>query len=191
MTATAVATKPLTYDDLAAYEENEGNRYEIIGGVLTVSASPAELHAWISGQIFLALAPYVYQHKLGAVYYAPVDVRLTDHDVVVPDIIFLREERRHLFTRRKVVEGAPDLVVEILSPSTRSRDLTVKMDLYARTGVREYWIVDPEERSISVYARAAAGNFELVSGDGEVVRSIIVPGFVLRTEDVIPADATD
>src|SRR5687768_1885365 len=111
----------LTYEDLLGSPQDDANRYEILAGELFVSASPSKRHAWISFQLARRLADFVDEHGLGHVFHSPVDVRLTRNDIVVPDVIFLSLERKHLYGDQ-LVEGPPDLVVEVLSPSTRARD---------------------------------------------------------------------
>jgi len=178
------ATRPLTYVDILETPVGESNRYEIIAGEMFVSASPSKRHAWISTRLFRWIADYAEQNNLGVVFHAPVDVRLTLHDVVVPDVIFLREERKHLFGEH-FVDGPPDLIVEILSPSTRSRDVTAKKRLYAETGVQEYWVVDQVTADVTVYWRSHKGSYEVISAEDGKVRSRIIPGLEIISDKLL------
>jgi len=117
---------------------------------------------------------FVDVNELGVVYTSPPDVRLFQHDIVVPDIMFVSHARRGI-VRRNMIDGAPDLIIEVLSPSTRGRDLTEKAALYAAAGVREYWLVDPRTRAITV--RAFEAGTETTVRESGVVRSIVLPGF--------------
>jgi Uma2 family endonuclease len=188
MVTITASKKNFTYADLMSIPQVEGERYEILRGVLVVSASPAERHAWITGQLFMLINAHVQIHRLGAVYHGPVDVRLTEFDVVVPDLMFLSTERRHLYTGRQAVDGAPDMVVEVLSPSTRSRDLTSKMTLYAEAGVSEYWIVDPDTVGLTIYRRTALGDFEALREEGGVLTSQVIAGLKVTVADVFPTE---
>ena len=94
----------------------------------------------------------------GRVFLSPFDVVFSFHDVVEPDLVFVAPDQLDILTDKNV-QGAPALVVEILSPSTRKRDERIKHRLYERTGVREYWLVDPELNVITIYRRAADGSF--------------------------------
>ena len=123
----------------------EGDRRELIEGDFYMVPSPSFRHQSISRDISTPLWDYVRTNGLGVVVWAPMDVVLTQESVVQPDILFISNERREIITDNNI-SGAPDLVVEILSPSTADRDRELKLRLYARHGVREYWIVDPDER---------------------------------------------
>lgn len=126
----------LTYEDYCRMPP--GERYELLEGDLRkMTPAPSVLHQKVSGGIEKALRQWVDGHSLGEVYDAPIDVVLSEHNVVQPDILY-------------TIQGAPDLVVEILSPSTVELDRGTKRRLYARYGAREYWIVDPDGRSIEV-----------------------------------------
>ena len=183
VTATS-PTQALTYGDLLNTPQNDGNRYEILGGDLFVTASPSKRHAWICARPSRWMGTYVEKRKLGEVFATPVDVQLTMHDVVVPDILFLSQERLHLFDDQKIV-GAPDLIVEVLSPSTRSRDLTAKLHLYAQTGVQEYWIVDQVSAAVTIYWRMPIGSYELLPSEQNKVKSRVIPGFELVSDELI------
>lgn len=178
----SVAIRPFTYEDLLDLPD-DGNKYEIIGGELFVTAAPAEPHQWASTQLVSRLHIHVTTNKLGRVYHAPVDVRLEPHEIVQPDIIFISRERLHLY-QGSVMEGPPDLVVEILSPSTRRRDETLKLALYARTGVREYWLVDTDARTITMFVLSADGGYERVEPVGGILRSTILPGLEIGIESI-------
>ena len=169
-----VATQPLTYKDLASTPEGDGNRYELLGGEMFVTPSPAKRHIFLTSRLFLLLSNHVLQNSLGHVFHAPVDVRLTPYDVVVPDILFLSAERANIFGDR-LIEGPPDLVAEVLSPSTRSRDLETKRLLYARTGVSEYWIVDIDRSSVTVHILNAAGEFDILVATDGLIESRVLP----------------
>lgn len=173
----SVATRPLTSDDLLQTPEGDGIRYELLGGELFVSASPAKRHTWILARLARLLGNHVEQRGLGEVFGSPIDVRLTKFDVVVPDIVFIRSERFHLFGEH-FLDGAPDLIVEILSPSTRVRDRTDKLRLYARFGVPEYWIVDPESSGITVFVLSRPGSYEALDTSAGF-RSTVLPDFEL------------
>lgn len=180
----AVTTKHLTYDDLERIPQaHPGDRHEIIDGELAVTASPAWDHQTISANIFRVLDRLVGDHSLGVVRYAPIDVRFTSDTVLVPDLIFIASDRLHIAGPR-TVDGAPDLVVEILSPGTSQRDLTVKRDLYARFGVREYWIVDPANRSLTVLELRGDRYHPVPLRDDQAVPSRVLPGLDLPLDAV-------
>ncbi|MBI1850485.1 MAG: Uma2 family endonuclease [Planctomycetes bacterium] len=129
----------LTYSDYARIPE-DGRRHEIIGGVHHVTPSPNRKHQRVSRWIFAQLFDQIERRRLGEVVYARMDVVLSPIDVVQPDILVVLDDMRKI-ANPKNVQGAPNLVVEITSPSSRKRDLEVKRSLYASKGVPEYWIV--------------------------------------------------
>ena len=116
---------------------------------LVALSSPEEFHQRVSILLGAKLFLVHIEHSLGRVYHAPFDVVLSDMDVVQPDLIFVSNERADIITPANI-QGAPDLVVEILSPSTAARDKTFKRSLYARHGITEYWMVDLTEKTITV-----------------------------------------
>ena len=134
------------------------------------------------------LGRFVEERTLGKLFAAPCDVVLSDHDVVQPDLLFVSREREHLLSGGDAVRGAPDLVVEILSPATAGRDRGYKHALYARHGVAEYWLVDPADETIAIHrlrggALAVAHTF----GRGQTLRSPLLAGFELDLRDVFPS----
>jgi Uma2 family endonuclease len=175
----AIATRPLTYEDLLQTPD-DGQRYEIVGGELIVSPAPVPEHQEILGRLFLLFAAFVRRHRLGKVYIAPIDVGLFDHDNVQPDLIFIAADRLGIVGPTRV-EGAPDLVLEVLSPGTRHLDQVRKAALYATAGVREYWLVDPEARAIAILALVGQ-HFEPVPQTEGVGRSGVLPGFEVEID---------
>lgn len=160
----------LTYEDFAALP-NDGKRYELHEGELSVTPAPSPLHQGVLGNLFLILAPYVRSLGRGELLLSPLDCIMSDITVVEPDLVYLDEARRGLISRR-AVEGAPTLAVEILSPSTAHIDRRTKMALYARYGVEYYWIVDPDARTIAAY-RLEAGTYRLdATLEGEAPRAL-------------------
>ena len=147
----------LTYQDYAALP-NDGKRYEILDGELNVSPAPGRRHQSALLRLVVALHAHVTTHGLGEVYVAPFDVILAETTIVQPDIIFVADDRLTIFSERGA-EGAPTLVIEVLSPSTTRTDRTTKLQLYARYAVPYFWIVDPERHVIEVY-RLAAGRYD-------------------------------
>ena len=131
----------------------DGKRYQLLDGELIVAPSPTSKHQSIIGKLYLTMSQFVTQSQLGRVWIAPLDVILPDHDVVQPDIFFISNARANILTEANV-QGAPDLVVEILSPATAQHDREYKRTLYSRHGVREYWLVDPEEDSAEVWTES-------------------------------------
>jgi len=139
----------LTYEDYL-HLPDDGNRYEILEGELHVAPAPKTKHQIVSLNLAAILHQHVRKHKLGRVLTAPTDVVLSRTNVVQPDLIFLSNERLHLLTESNI-QGAPDLIVEVLSEFTEERDRTLKMQIYARHGVKEYWIIDPDHETLEVY----------------------------------------
>lgn len=168
----------LTYEDFCLLP-NDGKRYEIIEGELLVTPAPRSLHQIVLGNLYLALGQFVKTHRLGRVFVAPLDVVLSDFDVVEPDLLYISQARASLLTEANL-QGAPDLAVEILSETTSKTDRTTKLKLYARVGVQEYWIIDPEGPSAEVYRRRRKG-LALVSNLSarDSLNSPLFPGFSL------------
>jgi Uma2 family endonuclease len=184
MVLTAPLDRPLTYDDLAALPD-DGKRYELIGGEVYELPCPSFFHQFGSLMLVRLLSDWVYARQLGVIAYAPLDVRFDPRNTVQPDIIFLSRERLHLLRRGayKLIDGAPDLLIEILSPYNRGHDFIKKAALYATFGVREYWIVDPEASTITVQVLRDGLYVPLVADDG-IVRSEVLPGFEVNPKDL-------
>jgi Uma2 family endonuclease len=167
----------LTYQDLLGLPEDL-LRHELIDGKHLMSPAPNLKHQRIVGNLFLLLGVHLRDHPVGRVYGAPVDVCLSQIDVVEPDLVYISAESERRLDAGRYLAGAPDLVVEVLSPSTARIDQGKKRGLYERYKVSEYWIVDPDKETIKVY-RLANGLFrfcaELVRGDGTSVQSLSTP----------------
>jgi Uma2 family endonuclease len=144
----------LTYADYVLFPD-DGLRHEIIDGEHYVTPSPATRHQRIAGNLYYFIRDYLETHPIGEVFIAPFDVLLSNFDIVVPDLVYVSHERAHLITSKNL-QGAADLVIEILSPSTRRRDERLKRELYERVGVVEYWLIDPERDAIDVFRRVDA-----------------------------------
>lgn len=148
MNTAIIEKRRYTYEDYL--KTPDGERYELIGGKLIMTPAPVIKHQKISIRIGSALEKFVRENNLGEVFAAPCDVYLDEGNVVQPDILFVSKEREGIITERNV-QGAPDLVIEIISDWSVYRDMVQKKRLYARYGVKEYWIALPEESSIEVY----------------------------------------
>ncbi len=127
----------------------EGKRYEILDGELYVNAAPNTRHQRVSRRLKVALIRHVEDGDLGEVFDAPYDVILSDEDVVQPDIFFVAKNQSSIVGELNL-RGTPNMVVEILSPGTRGRDIDLKRKTYARFGVQEYWIVDPDAETVGI-----------------------------------------
>lgn len=178
---------PLTYADLCALPEDD-LRHELLDGEHVVSPSPRDAHQRVSIRLVHRLYGYLEETKLGRLRDAPYDVLLGERTVVVPDLVLVlaaHYDRMH----PNGCHGAPDLVVEILSESTRARDLVQKRRLYERVGVAEYWVIDAELERCEVYrAEASTARFGrplvLCAGDGDVLETPLLPGFSLSLVDL-------
>jgi Uma2 family endonuclease len=155
---------------------DDGKRYEVIDGALYVTPPPNWGHQNAIAVLLRFLLPHIDEHQLGKLVPAPVGVTLDEDSGVQPDLVFVSAERLHIICDRGI-EGAPDLVVEVLSPRTQSRDRGIKMRRYAAAGVPHYWIVAPRSRSIEAYRLTATG-YELtgVHGPDSVFRPDLFPG---------------
>lgn len=173
----SVQTRPLTYDDLCQLPD-DGNRYEIIDGELLVAPSPNLDHQDVAFGLAKFVDRFVREHHLGHTMIAPVDVRLGPQDVVVPDVLFIRRDRLDIISSRRYVMGSPDLAVEIISPSSRRIDQERKFNLYQRSGVPEYWIVDPANRTVHGF-RLEGGRYVDIEPDSGRLSSIVIPGLVV------------
>jgi len=172
----------LTYDDYFALSDDK--RYELMEGELFMVPAPDFYHQIVSGNIELLLREFVKKRNIGIVAYAPVDVVLSPEDVLQPDILFISKENRGIITKRNVA-GAPDLVIEILSPSTQERDKLVKRDIYSEYGVKEYWIVDPVGKNIEVMTLGTEGyKLHAIFLNDEVLTSPLIEGFSLPLKEV-------
>jgi Uma2 family endonuclease len=152
MSSVAAAQRVWTYRELVALPEDQ-LRHELIDGEHLVTPSPAIPHQVILWNLTQLLGPYLRANPIGTALAGPVDVKFSLFTVMVPDLVYFTAERFARVVNAKHATAAPDLVVEILSPGTRRRDKGRKRAIYDREGVREYWIVDPEARSITALRR--------------------------------------
>lgn len=172
----------LTYADYLKTADDE--RFELLDGELVMAPAPLLYHQFILRKLLNAMSGYVEEHELGELFCSPADVVLSETDVVQPDILFVSRQRSQIL-KSESVQGAPDLVVEILSPSTAELDKTTKLELYAQHGVREYWIADPDAKTIMVLLRGEH-RFEVegIYGKGHTLQSPTLEGFRVQMEEV-------
>ena len=177
----------LSYEDYALIPD-DGRRHEILDGEHVMSPAPKTKHQRIVSRLDRSLGSYVEEHGLGEVFVAPFDVLLSDHDIVQPDVCFVSAER-HLIVDEDNCKGAPDLVVEVVSASTRRRDLVDKRKLYERGGVAEFWVVDPAVDGVQVFRRGEGGAYvraaDLSAESGDVITSPLAPDWRLALADLL------
>ncbi|MGD2047408.1 MAG: Uma2 family endonuclease [Gemmatimonadota bacterium] len=157
-----------TYAEFARLPSDTAERYEVIDGALHVTPSPSTRHQRVVTDLTTLLNAFVREHGLGAFYSGPVDVLFQEGDYLTPDAVFVRAGRPELVSDRGI-EGPPDLVVEVVSPSTGPRDRGIKRDRYRHFGVGEYWIVDPEERTIDVFRDSSGYRDPVTFGPGSTL----------------------
>lgn len=154
-----------TYEDYLKLPDEPGYRYEIIEGILIREPSPTMAHQRISRELFLQL--FIYFKEIdpeGELFFAPLDVTLNHTNVIQPDIFFISSARKEI-KRPERVDGACDLIVEIMSPSNRRKDRLQKMEIYRKAGVPHYWLVDPEESTLEAFM-LKDGNYALIFAGG-------------------------
>jgi Uma2 family endonuclease len=180
--STTTPTK-MNYDQYCLLPE-DGNQYELVHGVLIVTPSPNRQHQRILMALSAELYQFVIRNSLGEVYVAPLDTIFDQYTVVQPDILYICKERLPEVAKERI-EGAPDLVVEILSPSTAQKDRKLKLAVYAEFGVREYWIVDPKTSTLEVY-ELTGGALRRVRtfAPGEMFECGLLSGFHFPVEQI-------
>lgn len=176
------SSRRLTYENFVRIPD-DGMRHEIIDGVHYVTQSPVRQHQVLLGRLHLAIGKYLEERPdVGQVFLSPLDTVFSPYDVVEPDLIFVAADQLDILTEPNI-QGAPALVIEILSPSTRRRDHGIKRQLFDRGGVREYWVVDPKGRDVTIYRRIADGGFptvaHLAAVDEATLATPLLPGFSL------------
>ncbi|WP_027363914.1 Uma2 family endonuclease [Desulfotruncus alcoholivorax] len=174
--------KLYTYEDYLKI--NDDNQYELIGGELILVPAPKTIHQRVKGRLVWFITNFVRNNNLGEVYDAPTDVVLSATEKPQPDILFISANRLNIITEDNI-KGAPDLVVEILSPSTASRDKVEKSRLYYKYGVKEYWIVDPDAGIVQVFAPGEKKWIlhEAYRGD-EILESPLLSGLQINLKEV-------
>ena len=193
MSSAQPAHRAWTYSDLVALPDDQ-LRHELIDGEHFVTPSPNTAHQTILKRLFVVLNTYTERSRNGEVLFAPFDVKLSASTVLVPDLVYFTADRFSRIVNEKHATAAPDLVVEVLSPGTRRRDLGRKRAVYDREGVQEYWLVDPTAESITVLRRPDAdGGLTDVSvlalAKEDVLASPLFPKLKVRLRDVFQAPA--
>jgi Uma2 family endonuclease len=187
MVSPARPERRLTYDDFLLFPEGDGLRHEIIDGVHYVTPSTSIRHQDLVGRLHLAIGNFLASHPgMGRVFLSPLDVVFTIHDIVEPDLVFVAGDQTSIMTEANI-QGAPAIVVEVLSKSTRKRDERIKKELFERGGVREYWMVDPDRDQLIVHLREADGFHAcppLVAADRAVLVTSLLPGFSLSLAEL-------
>jgi|SRR5579862_3426195 len=177
----ATTVKKLTYAD---YEKipADGFRHEIIGGEEFMTPAPNLDHQTVVVNLTAILRDYTLAKKLGRVFVAPTDVLLSKHDIVEPDVIFVSEKRLSILTEKNI-QGAPDLVIEVLSPSTQAEDRGPKLALYERSGVAEYWIADPTSKTVEIREFGTTRRTRVYK-EGQAFESVLLAGLSVKLADV-------
>lgn len=175
----AHASRKLTYAYLESLPPDR-HRHELIDGEELMTPSPRPNHQGAVGNLFALLKVHAETHRLGRVFVAPIDVVLSEHDVVVPDVLFVSAGRVGIVAEKNL-QGAPDLVIEVLSPSTASWDRGAKLELYSRAGVRECWLVDPVEHTVEIRELGKPRRTRIYK-EGQSFESELLPGLVLEVD---------
>jgi Uma2 family endonuclease len=171
----------LTFDEFRELP-SDGKRYELVYGEVHVTPAPATRHQLTIQNLVEDLGPFVHKNHLGEVVPAPLDVRLGDDIVLQPDVIFISSERAAII-QENWIEGAPDLAVEVLSPSTAAHDRAIKLPIYAKARVAEAWFLDPKARTVEVLRlQGARYVIEATCAGHDILTSTLFPGWSLSLD---------
>ena len=182
MMVTRTRRGPFTYADYLLTPDDV--RYELIEGELIMAPSPIPRHQKVSSGFVGLMAPFAKNNRLGDVFAAPLDVHLSDTNVLQPDILFISNERSHIIGETNI-QGAPDLVIEITSPSTDERDRGVKQEIYALFGVLEYSRAYPLTQTVETL-RLENGQFVSIGvyGLGDTLTTPLLPGLIIDLDEI-------
>jgi len=176
-----------TYQDYLNLPD-DGKRYELINGELVMTPAPNTIHQNIIVKMIYEIERFLQQQKIGKLFCAPTDVKFNDTNILQPDIVFISKERSGVITEN-IINGAPDLIIEILSPGTAYYDLIEKKEIYEQYGVKEYWIVDPKKNRVDIYQNIDQ-RFELnqrLDVEG-IAKSLVIEGFEVSLTDIFSMD---
>ncbi len=174
--------KKITYADYLKIDDN--NRYEIFNGELCMVPAPSTSHQSISRNLEFLIWNFVKQKGLGNVFDAPIDIVFDDDEVFQPDIVFIKSENQSIIGKN-AIQGVPDLIVEIVSPSSTFYDTVEKKEVYGKYGVKEYWLVFPDEKVIEIFILGKEGYLEFCKSKKEgIVKSKILEGLEINSKDV-------
>ena len=178
----------LTYDEFQTLPRDGSKRFELIEGEVFMTPSPNTAHQRAVRRLLIALNEFVEKRDLGEVFVAPYDIVFSKWTALEPDLLFIRKDRASIVTKANV-QGAPDLVIEILSPSNKAYDRETKLRAYEKAGVPEIWYFDPEDRTAEVLNLGGDGRYVLtvkLSGNAPIV-SKALPGLSLTLDQVFAA----
>ncbi|MCU0444571.1 MAG: Uma2 family endonuclease [Microscillaceae bacterium] len=180
-----IAEKKYTIAEFISLDELDENfYYELINGEIVKKSSPTPWHQLILARVYDSVGNFVKTNQLGTVFFAPVDVFLDKENLVIPDLIYISNTKKSIITNNGI-EGSPDLIVEILSPSTAKYDRDGKMKTYKRNQIDEYWIIDPKAQSIEVYIWQN-GDYDLLTYavEGGKIESKVLAGLSLSAQEL-------
>lgn len=174
--------KLLTYEDYARLTPPDSGNYELHNGNIVFTPSPSPTHQAISSTLHIIIGGYVMQHQLGKLFAAPLDTQLSEYDLVQPDLLFIAKHRFSIIGEKKI-DGAPDLVIEILSSSNDTKEMSYKKYVYETAGVREYWLVSLEKQTVTQYELIEDElRWQRSLGQADTLTSVVLPGFSLALD---------
>ena len=175
--------KLLTYDDYVKLTPPDSGNYELHNGKIVFMATPTGIHQTISMNLSAHIWQYIRPRQLGRILTAPMDTIFSPHDTLQPDLLFVSKEREHII--KKVVDGVPELVVEIKSPSNTRTEMSYKKYVYESTGVREYWYISPKKQTLTQYENRDGELVRLqVLTINDVLKSFVIEGFEIPLKHI-------
>ena len=188
MSATSIDVRKITYSEFRQmeFDDNDPYIYELINGILVKKSAPQPRHQRISGNVFDLMRQFIKKNSLGEIFYAPIDVFLDKENVPQPDLVFVFNDRSSIIDDKDGILGVPDLVVEIISPSSIRLDRVDKKELYESFCVPEYWLIDPQNTAIEIFY-FQNGRYKSIAFANELsekIASTVLTGFEVNLSDI-------
>jgi Uma2 family endonuclease len=179
--------KAITYTEFRQmeFDDNDPYIYELINGELMRKSAPKPRHQQISGKLHVAISNFIKTNNLGEIFYSPIDVFLTEYTVPQPDLVYVSKENADIIDLEEGILGIPDLIIEIISPSSVRLDRITKKELYESFGIKEYWIIDPNNTSIEIYTLVEKTyKLHLLEAVEGKINSLVIAGFEMDLKDI-------
>jgi Uma2 family endonuclease len=179
--------KAITYTEFRQmeFDDNDPYIYELINGELMKKSAPKPNHQAISRRLLYGIETFIRQNSLGEIFYAPIDVFLTEYTVPQPDLVYVSKENADIIDLEEGILGIPDLIIEIISPSSVRLDRITKKELYESFGIKEYWIIDPNNTSIEIYTLVEKTyKLHLLEAVEGKINSLVIAGFEMDLKDI-------